>query len=221
VLAEEAGSNANYDDLLPEEVVMTKLRVLFASAALLLSGVGTAAATDLYPWRNHAAPFSFLFGNEIDTHQQTRLTRQGNLFGFFYIAFTGVVTKDRYPVATHADCNAADCTVGWTLEGRPVAATFLYQVEHDHPVFLVPRAGIPQPGAFSHFHWLADLPPAGSAAQGYLLQLQAVDKFCFVHHGAESATSARTCGGNGGVNVDPGTDVATHLNIVTSAPPGF
>lgn len=202
---------------------MTKPASLLAAVILFLSGAGVAAATDLYPWRNHAAPFTFLFGNEIDSHQQTRQTQDRNLFGFFYIQFTGVVTKDLYRVATHVDCNAttSDCTVGWTLNGRPVHATFLYQVEHDHPVFLVKRADIPQPGAFSHFHWLNGMPALSVKADGYLLQLIAVDRFCFIHHGAEVATSAKTCRGNGGVNVDPGTDIATHLNIVTSAPPGM
>ena len=201
---------------------MTKLSVLSATTILFLAGADMAAATDLYPWRNHAAPFNFLFGNEIDTHQQTRQTQDRNLFGFFYIQFTGVVTKDRFRVATHVDCNATpDCTVGWTLNGRQVSATFLYQVEHDHPVFLLTRADVPQPGAFSHFHWLGSMPGPGMNADGYLLQLTAVDKFCFIHHGAESATSALSCRGNGGVNVDPGTDIATHLNIVTSAPPGM
>lgn len=201
---------------------MTKLTAFLATTILFVSGAGVTAATDLYPWRNHAAPFNFLFGNEIDTHQQTRQTQDRHLFGFFYIQFTGVVTKDRYRVATHVDCNAtSDCTVGWTLNGRQASATFLYQVEHDHPVFLLPRADIPQPGAFSHFHWLASMPAPRVTADGYLLQLTAVDKFCFIHHGAESATSAMTCRGNGGVNVDLGTDIATHLNIVTSAPPGM
>lgn len=201
---------------------MTKLGTLVATVVLFLSGSGVAAATDLYPWRNHAAPFKFLFGNEIDTHQQTRQTRERNLFGFFYIHFTGVVTKDHYRVATHVDCNTTpDCTVGWTLNGKPVRATFLYHVEHDHPVFLVNRADIPQPGAFAHFHWLGEMPEAGASADGYLLQLIAVDKFCFIHHEAETATSGETCRGNGGVNVDLGTDIATHLNIVTSAVPGM
>ena len=49
-----------------------KLFGLLATVALFLSGAGVAAATDLYPWRNNAAPFNFLFGNHIDTHQQTR-----------------------------------------------------------------------------------------------------------------------------------------------------
>ena len=82
---------------------MTRLTALLATATLLLLGCGVAAATDLYPWRNHAAPFNFLFGNEIDTHQQTRQTQDQNLFGFFYIQFTSVITRDRYRVATHVD----------------------------------------------------------------------------------------------------------------------
>ena len=198
---------------------MTKLTALLATTTLFLSGAGVAAATDLYPWRNHAAPFNFLFGNDIDTHQQTRQTKDRNLFGFFYVQFTGVVTKDRYRVATHVNCNAtSECTVGWTLNGRLVSATFLYQVEHDHPVFLINRADIPEPGAFAHFHWLGSMPALGATADGYLLQLTGVDRFCFIHHGAAGATSAKTCRGNGGVKVDLGTDIATHVNIVTSAP---
>jgi hypothetical protein len=87
----------------------------------------------------------------------------------------------------------------------------------DHPVFLVTRADIPQPGAYAHFHWLGDMPAVGETKDGCLLHLTAVERFCFIHHGAESATSGATCRANGGVNVDPGTDIATHLNIVTSA----
>lgn len=202
---------------------MTRLVSLLATAVLFLSGAGVVAATDLYPWRDHAAPFNFLFGNEIDTYQQTRLTNDRNLFGFFYVQFTGVVTKDRYRVSTHVDCNAtaSECTVGWTLNGKAVRARFLYQVDDDHPVFLVKRAAIAQPGAFSHFHWLEGMPAVSAIADGYLLQLTAADKFCFIHHGAESATSDNTCRGNGGVKVDPGIDIATHLNIVASAPPGL
>ena len=141
---------------------MSRSFVLPLTAALCLST--GAFAADFYPWRNHEAPFDFVFGNDIDTHQQTRQARDGSLFGFFYVAFTGVVTKDRYPVATHVDCNSnPGCTVGWTLSGKPMSATFLYQVMHDHPVFLVSRQDIPQPGAHSHFHWLGPvtpLPPA-------------------------------------------------------------
>ena len=200
----------------------TLCRWLVASA-LALAAAGAAHAADLYPWRDHEAPFSFVFGNEIDTHQQTRLTRDGSLFGFFYIRFTGVTTKDRYPVATHANCAMVrDCTVGWTLHGKPMAATFLYHPMPDHPVFLVSRPDIPQPGAHSHFHWMGPvMPMPRQAVDGFLLQLTAVDRFCFIHHGSEAATPAATCRASGGVNVDPGTDIATHLNIVTAMPPGM
>ncbi len=200
---------------------MKKLIIMLTTLVLSLLGAGSATATDLYPWNNHAAPFTFLFGNEIDLHQQTRLTKSGDLFGFFYIEFTGVVTKDRYRVATHVDCNAvSDCTVGWALNGQPVNATFLYHVEPDHPVFLVNRADIPEPGAHAHFHWLGGMPAPGQSVSGYLLQLTAVDSFCFIHHGADGASGNKTCRDNGGVAVNLGIDIATHLNIVTSFPSG-
>jgi hypothetical protein len=95
---------------------MSKLAPMVAALALS-PGAGSAGATDLYPWTNHAAPYSFTFGNDIDTHQQTRQLRDGSLWGFFYISFTGVVTKDRYEVATHVPCPTTTCTVGWTLNG--------------------------------------------------------------------------------------------------------
>lgn len=202
---------------------MNKLTLVLVAVTMSLLGGAPATATDLYPWNNHAEPFTFLFGNEIDLHQQTRLkSRSGDLFGYFYISFTGVLTKDGYAVATHVDCNANPCTVGWTLDGKPRTATYLYQVESDHPVFLVNRLDIPEPGAYAHFHWLdhanaADgVPPAGLSVPGYLLQLTAVDTFCFIHHGADSARKSKSCRDNGGIAVNPGIDIATHLNIVTS-----
>lgn len=192
---------------------------LLLAAALGLSALGAAHAA---PWRQHEAPFDFVFGNEIDNHQQTRKAADGSLSGFLYVRHTGVLTLDGYPVATHADCDVqAHCRVGWLLDGRPASATFLYQPMHDHAVFLVARADIPQPGSHAHFHWLGAAPAQQQPASGYLLQLRAVDRFCFVHHGAESASPARSCRDNGGVAVDPGIDIATHLNIVGSAPPGF
>ena len=202
---------------------MVQSRILFASAALALSAFGSAHAADLYPRRNHEPPFNFVFGNEIDTHQQTRSTRDGSPFGFFYVRFTGVQTKDHYPVATHVDCNASpDCTVGCALNGKPISATFLYQTRDEHPVFLANRADITQAGSPSHFHWLgAVMPMPRQTVNGFLLQLTAVDRFCFIHHGAGAATAAATCRQNGGVTVDPGVDIATHLNIVASAPPGM
>jgi len=201
---------------------MAALALAILSTAVLLVTSQRAAAADIYPWRNHDAPFTFLFGNDFDTHQQTRRTREGGLFGFFYVTFTGVVTRDRYRVATHLDCAMNDCTVGWTLNGQPLDATFLYRVETEHPIFFVARPDIPQPGVYSHFHWLGNTAlQTGQIFAGYALQLTAVDRFCFIHHDASMATSGRTCRDNGGVAVDPGVDIATHLNILPSRPPGF
>lgn len=195
-------------------------RFILTSVILVLSSFWTnlANSADLYPWNNHAAPFTFLFGNDIDTHQRTRQIEHGNLFGFFYIGFTGVVTKDGYRVATHVDCNAKPCTVGWILEGKRSSAIFEYQVAGDHPVFLVHRPDIPEPGAYAHFHWLGTNPEPGERKSGYLLQLKAVDSFCFIHDEAAKASKKNTCRDSGGVPVDPGIDIATHLNIVTSVP---
>jgi hypothetical protein len=193
-----------------------KRLITLTISCLSLLGTGSAAAS--YPWRDHMTPFPFQFGNHIDTHQQTRLNGDGSLSGYLYVHFTGTVTKDRYPVATHVDCGTSPCSVGWMLDGEPSTALFLYHVANDHPVFLVNRVDIPQPGAHAHFHWLGSMPAAGMVTSGYLLQLKAVATFCFIHHGAAGAQSNRTCRENGGNAVIPGIDIATHLNIVTSFP---
>lgn len=196
--------------------------LLLAAVALLLAPGSAIAVSNLYPWNNHAEPYAFLFGNDIDTHQQTEQLRDGSLAGFFYISYTGVVTKDGYPVATHVDCNATtSCAVGWTLAGQPRAAAFLYQVDSDHPVFLLNRLDIPEPGAYVHFHWLdyaGTVPPYNVSVPGYLLQLSAVDTFCFIHTEADTARKSKTCRDNGGIAVTKGIDTATHVNIVTSYP---
>ena len=130
------------------------------------------------------------------------------------------MTSDGLPVATHADCGAAACDVGWLLRGAPAVAVFQYQVDGDHPVWLVDRRDIPQPGAYAHFHWLGGATPMtmmkGDVKDGYLLELQAVNSFCFVHDGAVADTG--TCNDRGGIPVSPGIDIATHVNIVGSAP---
>jgi hypothetical protein len=203
--------------------------MLLATLVLSLLVVRAGMATDLYPWNNHARPLTFLFneGMHIDTHQQTRLDKSGNLFGFLYIEFTGAVSADGFPVAGHTDCNAAgaDCTVGWLITGKPVTeATLVYHVEGDHPTWLVDRAAIPQPGSYSHFHWTGatDHGSIGNILPGYLLQLTAADTFCFVHNDASMFDPTKTCedDANNGVIVRPGMDIATHVNIVGSYP-GF
>ena len=93
---------------------------LSLGVALIASNPGVGLAADLYPWTNHAKPYSFLFngGADIDTHQQTLFNNSTKeLSGFLYIQLTGAVSKDGYRVASHADCNAAGvaCTVGWQV----------------------------------------------------------------------------------------------------------
>ena len=193
-----------------------KFKILVAALAFVSLHPASAGAADVFSWSNHTAPFDFRFGNEIDAHQQSRLTRDGELFGLLYIQFTRTSTKDGYRVATHGDCNAAPCSVGWTFNGKYMTATLLGHEMEAHPLFFAERADIPQPGAFSHFHWLGDLPAVGDNSKGYLLQLVAVDRFCFIHHDAGAASSAKTCRDNGGVKLEIGLDAASHLNIVPS-----
>lgn len=188
-----------------------------------------AAHADGLPWRDHAAPFSFRFGNHIDHHQQTKLlTTSGRLWGYLYIQITG---KNHHgvPIAEHChkDTPPAKCVIGWKLRAIPGHATFLYH-HQDHPVWLVhQRQDIPQPGAFTHFHWVTpfgtdprlntttslvgrcdaveagQLVP-GAMCQGYFLELKAVRHFVFKDHDSE-------------VDVQPGIDTATHTNIVASS----
>ena len=188
---------------------------VIAAGTLIASAV---AAAQGYPWRNHDPNYPFIFGNAFDTHQQTRLTPAGALAGFLYVRHVGAITADGYPVARHADCNQVnDCRVGWILRGKPGSATFLYHTMGDHPTWLVDRADIPQPGAFSHFHFLgADPSQAAETRNGYFLELQATDRFCFVHHAIEDMTGS--CADIGGVPVSAGIDIATHVNVVGSAP---
>jgi hypothetical protein len=207
------------------EAAMNRLmmRIAIVLVFVLFASPTWAGLSD---WRNHAFPLTFLFGNHIDSHQQTRLTKAGELFGYFYITYTGEYTPEGYPVAHHCDPNTPpqECVVGWILTGKPGQATFLYH-NMDHPVWLVEsRNEIPQPGAFAHFHWItnqgtdprpvtdprcnvsmAEQLQHGAVCPGYFLQLMAVDKFAF-HHEDEL------------ILVDPGIDIRTHLNILTSVP---
>jgi hypothetical protein len=203
------------------DVTVTMFRCLSSAAfaAITLAATSVATAGGSYPWHNHSAPFDFVFGNHIDTHQQTRRQPNGDLWGFFYVRYTGTTTADGYRVATHVDCNSTpDCVVGWMLDGKPRRAALLQQPMHDHPIFAIARADIPQPGSYSHFHWLgAAMPQPYLPLAGHVLRLIAVERFCFIHHGAEAATPAVNCKANGGVSVDRGVDIATHLNLMPAA----
>jgi len=133
--------------------------------ALALAIVATPASAQ--EWSDHAPPFDFLFGNHIDTHQQTRVRSDGDVSGALYVYFTGEIDGDSgLPVARHPRgemhnevCGLdVDCVVGWKLRARKGHAKFLFHSGvngDDHPVWLVSRKAIPQPGIYSHFHWIA------------------------------------------------------------------
>ena len=104
-------------------------------------------------------------------------------------------------------------------------ATLVYHVE----TLIIPLGSwiatqIPSPGSYSHFHWsdTADHPSPGKRTHdGYLLQLDAADTFCFVHSDSANFDSRLTCETTTRMmasSCDPGIDIATHLNIVGSYP---
>lgn len=206
----------------------------------------------LFPWPStlqaadfQQSPYNYFFGNHIDTHQETRLkvkkNKPASLQGFFYVIFPGGIDNEsglaiaRHPRGASEDeaCGVdVDCVVGWLIDAVPGEAKFLYHQGvngDDHPVWLVNRIDIPQPGSFTHFHWitststdsraptvpdacdkidagdLENLAPSAVnvTCPGWFLQIRAVEKFAF-EHGGEI------------IPVYPGIDNATHLNLVTN-----
>lgn len=205
------------------------------------------------------APYDFKFGNHLDTHVQVSLkTKKGqpkSLRGALYVYFTGKIDgASRLPIARHPrgeshieTCGVGPitCVVGWTLSGRPGAAKFLYHSGvngNDHPVWMVNRAEepepavpgmvIPQPGYYSHYHWITttstdprasepdDFPAAcdkssagalednapsavNEICEGWFLQIKATQSFAF-QHGGEI------------IPIHKGSDIRSHLNIVTN-----
>jgi hypothetical protein len=194
-----------------EEVYPVK-KVIFTLTLLIVVLLGTGIAlAEGYEWRNHAPPFDLLFGNHIDTHQQSAHVDGNKLEGFFYIKFTGAFTDDGTPEAEHADCNMMpdQCTVGWILHGNSLRAKFVEHIMGQHPTWCVDPADLPRQPGYTHFHWLgtpehAHGLVAGQWYDGYLLKLTARETFFFKHHG--------------GFDVDPGIDYLTHANIVTPCP---
>jgi hypothetical protein len=169
-----------------------------------------------------------------------------SLSGFFYVIFTGetdlvsglLIAKHPRGAAHSEECGVdpIDCVAAWLIEGVPAEAKFLYHTGvngDDHPVWLVNRVDIPQPGSFTHFHWITSsstdpgansvpqecdvnnagqlengLQNDGNGAQnvvcpGWLLEIRATKTFVF-QHGGEL------------VPVRAGIDNASHLNLVTN-----
>ncbi len=113
----------------------TKLAILVSLSLLVLLGVSAVMADDGgYPWKDHASPYDFLFGNMIDSHQQSRVNPKGKLRGFIYIHYTGEFTEDGYPIAQKAHCDREACDIGWSCQGNQGGS----------------RTGVPQPAHLAH-----------------------------------------------------------------------
>ena len=234
-----------------------RLIICIATLASMAAGTAVQAGNDF-----HDKPFDFLFGNHIDTHQETNLKTDkdtgdpDSLFGKFYIIFTEEEPDpvSGLPVARHprglADDGSfdercgitVDCVTGWEMRGIPGAAKLISHSGvngDDHPLWLVNRAEevsateegmvIPQPGSFTHFHWvtttsndprtisvseecdkanagqLQDQPPSAvdEVCSGWFLQIKAVRKFAFKHGGEL-------------IPIRPGMDNRSHLNLLTN-----
>jgi len=232
---------------------MNKTKLRFALTYLLAIFIFNPWSVTAFANDFHDAPYNFLFGNHIDSHQETKIKmKRGNpvsLKGFFYIIFTGDYTDKGLPIAEHpsgSECedekdreedrqkdreeDEVDCVVGWLIKAVPGKAKFLYHSGvngNDHPVWMVNRVDIRQPGSFTHFHWIGkdstdprapdevpykcDVDMAGDlddnaenvVCPGWFLQIKAVEKFAFEHGGEV-------------VPVYPGIYNATHLNLVTN-----
>jgi hypothetical protein len=165
-----------------------------------------------FPWKNHAAPYAFTFGNLIDNHQQSRLLPNGRLQGFIYLQFTGEV-MDGVPVARRANCDdpTLDCRVGWEIIGVPVQGAHL--VQKRPRLWSFAYRSLPTDPEFVHFQWMGSpKKPCGLvlydvAYSGYLFKRTAATTFYWL-------------GGNedkeiGGL-VTPGIDMQSNLEGVWS-----
>lgn len=174
-------------------------KAIITLAFLILSLLDVQSIlAESYPWREHAPPFDYLFGNHIDMHQQSRILGNGALQGFFYIRFTGHFING-YPEAMHGQD-----TVGWIISGISLKAKL---VELSPPTWCVDPAELPQQTGYTHFHWLG-LPEdesgliIGQTYDGYLIKLTARDTFFFEDFEDFIVT--------------PGVDSYSHNNIVTN-----
>jgi hypothetical protein len=71
-----------------------------ALAVVAAAMASTAQAAEFVPWRANAPPLGFLFGIEFDGDQQSACADDGRLAGHLCSRRTGVVTRDRQPMAT-------------------------------------------------------------------------------------------------------------------------
>lgn len=185
-----------------------RAKVSIVAVFVVVATAATAAATESYPWRDHAEPFAYEFGNHIDSHQQS-LVKGSMLQGFFYITLSDQIDQvSGLPEATHGNCedNPDGCTVGWVWHGKPVEATLIAHGGGQHPTWCIDPADMPRQPGYTHFHWTGEPASAMDLAtrvpmDGWLLRLTAVDAFFFTHHG--------------GLAITPGIDYESHANVTT------
>ncbi len=194
---------------------MTKKLVLFVILfGLLFLAVAAVSADDSdldgdYPWRGHAPPFNFTFGNMIDSHQQTRRDADGNLHGFIYVVDIGQA-GDGLPIATRADCPQGPCRVGWVIQGAVIVQAEL--VQKGPRLWLVEPGKIPDVPGYNHFQWVGGPPSPhsleiGDVMTGYLMRRIAPAPFYWDSPGK----------GEGGFRLVP-EGIDPHRNIVTERP---
>ena len=95
----------------------------------------------------HDGPWTYLFGTHLDTHQESKLNKDGTLKGRLYVIFTEDEDPESgLPIARHPrgagqneECGVdpIDCVVGWNFTAKPGSAKFLYHQGvngDDHPV---------------------------------------------------------------------------------------
>ena len=186
---------------------MKKLLLAISLTALILAVSATVTFADGgYPWRDHAPPYDYLFGNHIDTHQQSKEIGGDKLQGFLYIRYTGDVTEDGVPIAEHGNCSmSGDCEVGWVMQCIAAEAEYCGHRMGQHPTWAVDPDAMPRQPGFTHFHWEGAPEHAGGLTvgevrEGYVLRLIARNHFLFRHHG--------------GFDITPGIDYESHANIV-------
>ncbi len=201
-----------------------KVLLIFVLTLLLALSVSIAFAddTDLdgdYPWRGHAAPLDFKFGNMIDSHQQSfvkGLVQEGEGFscpdksdcqlkGFIYIHDTGAVTDDGFLMAEKAHCPTGTCMVGWVVKGVYVAEATL--VNKSPRIWMINPEDIPGEPGYSHFHWLGEPKSphdlvVGETYSGYLMKRIAATSFFWL--GGPGSGGGGGDGGCGGHDTEGG-----------------
>jgi hypothetical protein len=127
-----------------ENTMSRYIVAVLTALALVVAGIGTVSAQGL-PWSDHSPPFSFLFGNHIDMHQQSKTLGNGGLQGFFYIHFTGEAVNG-IPVAMHGQDS-----VGWVIDGAPASVRLVSKMP---PTWCVDPGQMPKAPGYTHFHWV-------------------------------------------------------------------